>query len=248
MRAGADISAGGDREPHASEAENELIGPFAPRHSRTLAQRVTNVAKYEQIAGRGAGEFGEIIRLAGHQPAHEMPTATQRRCGTRIGRIDPRQQNRIERESPLPRQRDKTLGEFDIAVVQRGFNFLCRPRRRQGTIDHLVGKRHRIVGRGQQAPSLEAARRQYQQRRHQHDRGDERERGGNFHLVVRRPVTRIQDQIMTDCANLGVSRQRRRCRARNPAIHPLRKQAYRRRAGCSSQRRASRFCPAMTVL
>ena len=68
-RADRGVGAGGDRDADHGETQDQLVVVLAADVAAAFAHRVADIAEHEQIAQRGAGQPGHVLRLAGDQAA-----------------------------------------------------------------------------------------------------------------------------------------------------------------------------------
>jgi hypothetical protein len=158
---GADgrICSGRDRQPDASQAENQLVGLLPGRKPRAFAQRVADIPEHEQVSDRGARQSREIVRLAGDEPAGKAPDRPPRGRGGSVRGVDRLHQGRIDRHAAVAGEFEKAGRQIDIVRRERSVDLARGHRAIKRARNRMIGERYRIVLRREQMLSVERARR-----------------------------------------------------------------------------------------
>ena len=136
-----------------------------------LAHRVADVAEHEEIAGRGAGESGEIVGRAGDEAvAKLLPCAIRCARGCAAPPRPRARQRRVDRHAALARELEEARGKVGIVGRERVLDLGAGDVGRQRLGDGIIGESDRIVLDREEVRGIEAARREP-------DRRDAEERG-----------------------------------------------------------------------
>ena len=152
------IGAGRHRDADAGKPEDQLVGLLTGREPRTFAHGVADIADHEQIADRGAGKADEIVRFTGHEPFGEILYVAAGAVGLRNGGLDLRGKRRLDRNLLLAGKFQEAVGEVGILGGERSVDLAGGNLRIEVARHGMIGKRDRIVLRGDQRVRLEAER------------------------------------------------------------------------------------------
>jgi hypothetical protein len=162
--AGRCVSAGRDRDACAGQTQDQRVVGLAADVATSFAHSVANVADHEQIAERGSGKLGRILRFASNQSAGKARGGGSGRIGLIDSRLYALLQVNWQRYAAIVRQFDEALGEFRIVTIERRADLTDRNSAVKSARQPAVGNRHWVIGRRKHRPPLDTNRHQGRRR------------------------------------------------------------------------------------